>query len=436
MRMFAFAALAAVAAALLIGLVPAIRATSSNLNEQMKHGQHTTSAYERQAILPRVIMTAEVALALMLVVGAGLLATSLVRLYKSGAGFDPRGIENIAFSMDQLPLKGDALIQFYREMGAGLTRQPGVEDVSFAWIVPFSHSVWDEDLFSTTAKTFDVYHNSVSPHYFQTMRIPFFEGRDFAWSDTTSAGLKVILNRTAARLLFPGRSAIAQFVSRREGEKSVQYQVIGIVGDAKYENLRSPAPPTAYVPMTQNEEEHSRSYYAVVRSSQPTAPLLGAAHALAVQTVPAIPMPIMTSMDDVVRDSLSAERMMALLSVFFAVCALAVTAIGLYGTLAYATARRTSEIGIRMALGARRTQMAKLVFLQNAAVAISGTAVGIVAALLSARALASFLYGTSTRDPWVLSGSILALALIASAASLLPAIRAAAIQPMEAIRCE
>jgi ABC-type antimicrobial peptide transport system permease subunit len=144
----------------------------------------------------------------------------------------------------------------------------------------------------------------------------------------------------------------------------------------------------------------------------------------------------MTAMSDMVRDSMSAERMMALLAVFFAMCALMVTAIGLYGTLAFATARRSSEIGIRMALGARRAQVVRMVFLQNAAVAAAGTCTGVVAALLASRALVSFLYGTSARDPWVFAGSILALAFIASAASLLPAIRAARIQPMEAIRCE
>jgi ABC-type antimicrobial peptide transport system permease subunit len=144
----------------------------------------------------------------------------------------------------------------------------------------------------------------------------------------------------------------------------------------------------------------------------------------------------MISMEDTIRDSLSAERTMAILAVFFGVCALVVTAIGLYGTLAYATARRTSEIGIRMALGARRAQVARMVFAQNAAVALVGTAVGLFVALLASRALASFLYSTSTRDPWVFAGSIVVLALIASAASLLPAMRASRINPMTAIRCE
>jgi predicted permease len=436
LRVFAFAALAAIVAALLIGLVPALQATSGNLNDQIKHGQHTTLAYERQAILPRAMMAGEVALALMLVVGAGLLASSLVRLYKSGAGFDPRGVENIAFRMDQQPLQGDALKQFYRQLGEGLSHQPGVSDVSFAMMVPFTHYVWDEDFSVAGNKSYNIYLNNIAPAYFQTMRIPLFAGRDFRWSDTTSSGLKIVLNQAAAKVLLPDRDPIGQFVARQEGDKTLRYEVVGVVGNAKYEDLRSDAPPAAYLPLTQDDGKQSRSYYAVLRTSGPPAPLAGAAHALAVQMEPDIPMPEMTSMASVVDDSLSAERTMALLSVFFALCALVVTAIGLYGTLAYATARRTSEIGIRMALGARRTQVAGMVFLQNAAVAGAGTVSGLVAALLASRALTSFLYGTSTRDPLVFAGSMIALALIASAASLLPAIRAAGIEPMQAIRCE
>jgi predicted permease len=436
LRVFSFAALAALLVALLIGLVPAVRVTSRDLNEQMKHGQHATLAYERRALLPRVFMGAEVALALMLVIGAGLLATSLVRLYRSGTGFDPRDVENIAFSMDQQPLKGDALIEFYRQMGEGLSHQPGVKNVSFARMVPFGHFIWDDYLSGPTGKTGLIDQNSVAPEYFQTMRIPVREGREFLWNDSPSSGTKIILNQAAVKALFPDGNALGQYVVDTEGKTKKRYQVIGVVGDAKFEDLRSPAPPTAYHAITQDDWEQSRSYYAVVRTAAPAAALAGAAHALAVQMVPDIPMPVMTSMEDMVRDVASAERMMALLSVFFAVCALAVTAIGLYGTLACATARRTSEIGIRMALGARRPQVVRMVFLHNAAVAIAGTGAGVGAALLASRALSSFLYGTSTRDPWVFAGSIMALAFTASIASLLPAIRAAGTQPMDAIRCE
>jgi ABC-type antimicrobial peptide transport system permease subunit len=149
-----------------------------------------------------------------------------------------------------------------------------------------------------------------------------------------------------------------------------------------------------------------------------------------------MPAPVMTMMDRVLDESISAERVMAMLSLFFAACALLVTGIGLYGTLAYATARRTSEIGIRMALGAQRGQVVGLVFRENSWVAVVGSAVGLVAALMASRALASFLYSTSARDPWVMVFAVAAVVVIASAASLIPALRAARIEPMTAIRHE
>jgi predicted permease len=435
-RVFAFAALTAIVSAVLVGLIPAMQATSGSLNEHLKQGQHATQACERQRITPRAMMACEVGLALMLVVGAGLLATSLARLYKSGVGFDPNGIQNIALQMDQQPLKGSGLMQFYHQMGDDLRRQPGVKNVSFALIVPFTHFVWDENFSTSGGKTYNVYENSVAPNYFQTMRIPLFAGRDFHWADTPPTGLKIILNQAAAKLLFQDRDPIGQFVSRQDGDKTVQFEVIGLVGNAKYEDLRSDPPAAAYLPMTQDDGERSRSYNAVVRLDGPAAPLAGAVRSLVIQADPHIPAPVMTSMQSAIEDSLSAERTMALLAVFFGVCALLVTAVGLYGTLAYATARRTAEIGVRMALGARRAQVAAMVFRQNATIAAIGTITGLVAALLASRALASFLYGISTRDPWVFAGSIALLAIIASASSLFPALRAARIDPMAAIRCE
>jgi predicted permease len=435
-RVFGFAALAAIVASVLIGLVPALQATSGNLSDHIKDGQHATQAHERTRIFPRVLMSFEVALALMLVVGAGLLASSLVRLYRSGAGFDPRGVQNILFSMDKQPLKGEALMQFYRDMGEALSHQPGVQNVSFAGIVPFSHDVWDENFSAAAGKDYDIYQNTVGPSYFQTMRIPMLQGRDFGWNDTMPSGLKIILNRAAADLLFPDGNVLGHHVTKHRGKFLVSYEVVGVVGNAKYEDLRSEAPPTGYVPMTQYDEQQWHSYNAVVRIDGPAAPLAGAVRSLAAKMAPDIPAPVTTSMLSVMDDSLSAERMMALLSVFFAVCALVVTAIGLYGTLAYATARRTSEIGIRMALGAQRTQVVGMVLRQNAVVAVSGSVVGLIAAVTTSRALTSFLYGTSAHDPWVLAYSVAALATIASVASLLPALRAARIEPMSAIRCE
>jgi hypothetical protein len=268
------------------------------------------------------------------------------------------------------------------------------------------------------------------------MRIPIFAGRDFTWNDSPASGLKIIINQAAAKALFPDRDPLGQIITKKDDKTTTQYEIVGVVGDAKYEDLRSPAPPTAYLPMTQDDGGMGPSYNAVVRASGAPGPLADAARSLIQGMAPTVPAPVLTPMSLTVDESLSAERTMSLLAVFFAACALIVTAVGLYGTLAYSTARRTNEIGIRMALGARRTQVVTMVFLENAGVALVGTTLGLIAALLASRLLASFLYGTSARDPWVFAGSILALALIASAASLLPALRSARINPMVAIRCE
>jgi predicted permease len=436
-RVFGFAALVAVLATLTIGLVPALRATSNELHEQIKSGQHTIQAHEPSRWLPRVLLSVEVALALVLVVGAGLLASSLVRLYRSGEGFDPRGVENVAFSMDKSGMDQGALMGFYRDVGDGLRAVPGVRSVSFALIVPLQNNTWDEDFGVGTEPGRDIDLNGVGPDYFHAMRIPMLEGRDFRWNDTRDTALKIILNQTAARLLFPHVDPLGRIVKKSDGPTPphIPYEVIGVVGDAKYGNLREPAPAAAYTAMMQ-DDRHAPWYFAVVRTDGDAGSVASVARTLARQLAPGIPAPVMTSMMTIVDDSLSAERMMALLSVFFAGCALLVTAIGLYGTLAYATARRTSEIGIRMALGARRAQVVALVCSQNALVAIAGTMAGLIAAVLASKALASFLYGTTARDPWVLIGSVTALALIASAASLLPALRASRIDPMAAIRCE
>lgn len=435
-RVFAFVALVAIAATLMVGLIPALQATSGNLNEQMKQGQHATQAHERRRILPQVMMAFEVALALMLVVGAGLLASSLMRLYNSGAGFDARGVENIAMDMDHQSLRGGTLMQFYQQVGESLLRQPGVKTVSWASIVPLSNVQWDENFYAPGGKEEDFYENSVGPDYFKAMRIPLFDGRDFRWDDRSATGSKVIINRAAADVLFPGRNPIGQTINQKRDGMVKQYEIVGLVGNAKYASMRTPAPPTVYHPMTQDDGDQSLSYKAVVRIDGSASSLPAAARSILQQINPEIPVPMMSSLSSVVDESLSAERTMALLSVFFAVFALIVTAIGLYGTLAYAAARRTSEIGIRMALGARRTQVARMVFLQNSTVAFAGTAAGLACALLASRALGTFLYGTSTRDPLVFAASICLLALIASAASLLPALRAARVDPMRAIRCE
>lgn len=436
LHVFAFAAVAAILATLLFALLPAIKATSRNLIDRIKDGQHATLTHERRAILPRILLAVEVGVALILIVGAGLIATSLVRIYKQGEGFDPRGLQNVDFSMEKAGLKGDAVLSFYREMGERLSHLPGTTSVSFERMTPLTGRQWDEDFPDIRGTSHDTFINSVAPQYFSTMRIPLVAGRDFSWNDTPASGMKVILNQTAARQLFPGTSPLGRTIRMDEGKKVNVYEVVGIVGDAKYSDIRSAPPATAYFAVSQFDMDQSPSFSAVVRTSTPARPLASAVRAIAAQMAPQIPTPQVTSMEKIIDDALSAERMMTLLAVFFAVCALVVTAIGLYGTLAYATARRTTEIGIRMALGAKRSQVAAMVFRQNLWVVMGGTVIGVAAALIASRALASFLFSTSAHDPWVIAASICALGFTACAASLVPAVRAAGIEPMSAIRSE
>ncbi|HTX76383.1 MAG TPA: ABC transporter permease [Terracidiphilus sp.] len=434
-RVFTFAAAAAVFATVLFALVPAIKATSRSLMERIKDGQHATLTQERRAIFPRILLGAEVGLALILVVGAGLVATSLLRLYRSGVGFDPRGLQNIEFSMDKAGLKGDALITFYQQMEQRLSHLPGVTGVSYERVPLFTGFEWDEEFPDTRGTAHDTMANSVAPGYFSTMRIPLLAGREFTWNDTPSSGLKIILNQASARQLFPDGNALDRSVRMDFDKKNNLYEVVGIVGDAKYQDLRSPPPPTAYFAMPQDAADVV-SFGAVVRTKSAPGRLASAVRAITAQMAPSVPAPEVTSMETAIDDSLGAERMMTMLAVFFAVCALVVTAIGLYGTLAYATSRRTVEIGIRMALGAPRAQVAAMVFRQNLWVVMGGVVVGLAAALIATRALASFLFQTTAHDPWVIAASICALAITACAASLLPALRAARTEPMSAIRCE
>jgi len=438
-RVYLFAALITALTALLIGLLPALRATSVDLNHQIKNGSQTSAARDRRRLLPRLLLTSEVGLALMLVIGAGLLAASLTRLYRVGLGFDPKGVVQLNFDMSKQGLAGDPLLHWYQDLSESIAHQPGVKGVTFAMSTPLGGNMGFDTLrtaLSNGDKTISM--NTVSPDYFATMRVPIVSGRDFRWQDTKSEGSKIILNQTAARILFPNRNPIGQSVSdydKTANKVFAVYEVIAVVGDTKERSIRQEAPPGAFTPMTQNEWDKA-PYTALIRLDGPTTPFAAATRSLMARMAPDVPAPAMTTMSGALDDSIRSERMMAMLSVFFAACALLVTAIGLYGTLAYATARRTSEIGIRMALGAQRLQVVSLVFRENAWIALCGCAAGLIAASFASRILASFLYGTSTRDPWVLIGSVASLISIASAASLLPAMRAARIDPMEALRTE
>jgi ABC-type antimicrobial peptide transport system permease subunit len=279
-----------------------------------------------------------------------------------------------------------------------------------------------------------LWQNAVGPGYFRTMRTSLREGREFRWSDTGAAGAVAILNISAAKALFPGEQALGQHVSN-DGGKTLR-EVIGIVDDTKYSSVRDASPPTIYFPAMSSMDNRAPSFTFLLRTSGPAAPLIASAARIIHQNVPEIPLPVAITMEDTLNESLASERVLTMLATFFGVLALAITGIGLYGTLAYMTERRTGEIGIRIALGARPKSIAWLVCAENGAIALSGCVAGLIASLMASKLVASFLFGVTPRDPLAFGTAVVALLLVAVAASVLPAAKATRIDPVAAIRHE
>ncbi len=434
---FAFTAGVAILATALTGIAPALRSTGDGLRGSLQEGSATLRGAGRRKLWPRILMTAEVGLALVLVTGATLLAYSMVKLRQIPIGFEPQGLVYLPLELEKQSRQGPALTAVHREVVEEVRKLPGVAGVSLSMVVPLSGNWSTSSADTAKTKIDELWQNRVGPDYFQTMRTPFLEGRDVRWTDSTAPDTVAILNQAAAKQLFPGEDAVGQHFSL-DGGKS-QTEVIGVVGDAKYSNIRDAAPPTMYAPVMWDKEAKA-SYIVVIRASNPGAAqvsaLISAAQAIIRRNVPDIPPPAAVTMEQTLAESLATERMMSALALFFGALALLITAIGLYGTLAYATERRTGEIGIRLALGAQPRNVISLVCGENGAIALAGCVVGIAGSVAASKLVASFLYGVSTRDPAVFGLAALVLLAVAAVASLAPAIRAARIDPLTAIRHE
>jgi predicted permease len=435
-RVMLFAAGAALLSTLLVGLLPAFQATAGGLVEHMKDGQRGSGKAQHRRLLPRLLLMIEVALAMVLVTGAGLLGASLYRLYHTGQGFDARGLLEVDIDPARQPLEADALMRMYRDISDRMAALPGVRYVGYVSAPPLSGSTMMGSEHAPGSGDRDIYNNNVGPGYFNAMRTPILAGRDFTWQDSPSTAHTILINQSAAKMFYPGADALGKTLVNGSGKDAATDTIVGIVADTKYTSLKEPAPPTVYSCIGYFKDFKKPGFTAMVRYDGPVAPLAAAIRGVLTSTSPDIPAPDFRTMENYIDESIAAERVMALLSMFFAACALLVTGIGLYGVLAYSTARRTSEIGIRMALGAARAQVVGLIFRENAWTAALGCLAGLVAAILASRAVASFLYGTSPRDPWVLAASLAVLSLIAALASLIPAIRAASVDPMKALRSE
>jgi predicted permease len=427
---FAFSTAVALAATLLTGVAPALRSTCLRLGS-LRDASFTFRAAERRRLWPRTLLALEVAAALVLVTGASLLSYSLVKLHQVPLGFDPAGLVYVAIEPDRGKIRA-ALPEMYRQLTERLKALPSVSDVGICRFVPFSDAMGMSEIAVAGRGGQPLWDNTVGPGYFSTMRIPVHEGREFRWSDRGATVKAVILNVSAEKALFSGNDALGQRVSDDGGKTWLE--IVGVVGDAKYSSVRAASPPTIYYPATPEMEKGDSSWVFMLRASGPVAPVISSASKIIHQNVPELPAPIAISMEETVNGSLASERIVAMLAAFFGILALLITAIGLYGTLAYMTERRTGEIGIRMALGAPRSNIVLLVAAENGVLAFAGSILGLTISFMASKRVASFLFGITPHDPLAFGAAVLAVLLVAVTASVLPAARATRIDPLAAIR--
>ena len=437
-RVFGFTAALAVFTCVLFGLTPALRATRVAPAMVLKAASRGMTAGRERFGLRRMLVVSQVALSLVLLVGSLLFVRTLRNLLTLDPGFRQEStiVAALDLSHDKIPTAQRQ--EFKRNLLERVRAVSGVDAAADVSIVPVSGSGWNGNVFigGDQSRKAMSWFSRVSPGYFAAMKTAFLAGRDFDSRDTATSPKVAIVNETFARKFLNGENPIG--MTYREdafvGEPSPTYQIVGFVKDAKYEDLREEPHPVAFVAQMQDDRPDNDPQF-VIHSSIPAS-----------STIPAIKEAIMQSAPEAIidfsmlqtqlRESLLRERLMATLSGFFGFLAIVLATIGLYGVISYTVARRTNEIGIRMALGAQRRDVVGMILREAGAMLLTGLAVGAVLTLIVARAAASMLYGLKPHDPVTLTLAVVALTIVAAVASFLPAHRAAGLDPMAALREE
>lgn len=438
-RVTGFAVLLGVTTALIFGLAPALHATRAAVTTALKEDSGRVTGGARQARLRRLLVVGQVGLSMVLLAGAGLFARSLYNLKSIDPGFQVDRL--IAFSIDPSVsgYAGQRLTDLYRRVQEELTIVPGVKDVSVSETGALTGDNWvmtvrvdgyqakeGEDLNPSV--------DGVGPRYFATMGIPVLAGREFTERDVEGAPKVAIVNETMAKYFFAGRNPLGHRFGFGGGT-ATDMEIVGVVKDVRSQELRDQAQRFVYLPYAQDTSVTQLTYY--VRAARDDGGATAAAIRQTVRRVDAnLPVFAMKTMAVQVDESLFVERMVAVLSVVFGGLATLLAAIGLYGVMSYAVARRTREIGIRMALGAERGRVLWLVLREVAGMAAVGIAGGLVAAFWLTRQVQSQLFGLSPGDPLTLGAATILLAVVALGSGYVPARRATDIDPMIALRTE
>jgi len=434
------------------GLLPALRAARPDLTDSLKEGATGAGTGHRRQRLRAALVISEIALSVVLVVGAGLLIRSLWRLRAVNPGFDPAGL--VTFFISPPPLRAQdpvRLAALYTQVEDAARGLPGVTSVALTNFTPLSAGGLPSPV-EIPGRAPDplrdprVWFMTVSPGYFRTMRIPVRAGRDFTEADL-APGAAVIVNEAFARAFWPGLDPIGRQVTlhkavqgRPDFGEPLPGTVVGVVGDVHHFGLDTPAEAQVYVPFTRNVWGHMSL---VVRTAVPPAGFLQTLNRAVRQVDAEIPMTLTGSSGSTpaagtvdIAGGLASRRFDVWLLGSFAAAALLLAAIGIYGLLAYAVGQRRRELGIRLALGASRGDVMSQVVGDGIRLAAAGIVVGVLIALAVTRLLTALLYGVGASDPMTFVGVVALLALVSLVASYLPARRAARVDPMVALRYE
>jgi putative ABC transport system permease protein len=437
-RVFSFIGLLAAATSLIFGVMPAIRATATSPGAAMKAGSRGSTDTRERFGLRRALVVVQVALSLVLVVGALLFVRSFHNLLTLDPGFKQENLLIAGADLRRTGIPEARLRSVQRELLDRLRHAPGVEEAAQVRNVPVSGSFSNRNLvIDGVTRKENVNFNWVSDRFFQTMGSPLLAGRDVDERDTLSTQRVAIVTESFARVFFGGQNPVGKTfqIDEPPGQPRPIYQVVGFTRDSKYEHVRDPFEPLVFVPAAQDDRPPAQSVRFVVRSTPPLTNVTSAIVAVARDTHPAIVVDFRT-MQLQVKNSLIRERLMATLSGFFGGLAALIAMIGLYGVMSYTVARRRNEIGIRMALGADRRQVVRMIMREAGMLLGAGLIVGTLTALAAARAATTLLFGLQPHDPTTLITAVIALAAVAALASYVPAVRASRLEPTEALREE
>jgi predicted permease len=436
-RAFAFTAGVAVAACLLFGLAPALKATHTSLGSAMKAGGRGSTDGRERFTLRRALVVLQVGLSLVLVVGALLFARSLRNLTSLDPGFRQDGVFTAALDMRKANIADGAILATHERILERVRAVPGVRSVAQAFTTPVGGNFWNDRIIINGVPQKDIANfNEVGPGYFTTLGIRLISGRDVDARDTPQSPKVAVVSESFVKKFLAGRDPLGQSfqVEAPVGDPRPAIQIVGVVADTKYTDLREPFTPVAYLASTQDERP-GPFLQMVIRADAVSSSMTTATTRAITDVNPAIAIQYQT-MRDQIDQSLTRERLMATLSGFFGGLALFIATIGLYGVMSYMVGRRRTEIGVRMALGADAGMVIRMIVREAGVLLVAGLIVGAALSFYAARTATSFLYELQPGDPLTMVMAMATLAAVTLLAGWIPARRAARLPPTVALREE